>query len=98
MTDRVPADQIERIVGARRRTHAHLARAVSLEKTVYILHPEECLKQHTDLRLCAFSLALDRGIEMDVWATAQDKPVEVDIWHRRLIPVRPALAGVEGEG
>lgn len=92
MTDRVPADQIERIVGARRRKSAHLARAVSAEKTVYILHPEECIRRQADLRLCAFSLALDRGIEMDDWAPAQDKPVEVSIWHRRLVPVRDALA------
>ena len=93
MTDRVPTDQIELIVGARRRKRAHLARAVSAEKNVYILHSEECTRRHPDLRLCAFSLALDLGIELDDWAPALDKPVEVGIWHRRLIPVRDALAG-----
>lgn len=42
MTDLVPADQIEQIVGARRHPLAHLGRAVSAEQTVYILHSQRC--------------------------------------------------------
>ncbi len=38
-----PADQIEQIVGIRRHSQAHFGRAVSAERTVYILHSQRCL-------------------------------------------------------
>lgn len=61
MTNFVPADQIERIVGARRHATHHLGRAVSAEQAVYILHSVACKDSGLDLRECPFSLALDRS-------------------------------------
>lgn len=77
MTKIVPAEQIEQIVGCPRHPRLHLARAVSDEQTVYILHSQLCLGIHQDLRNCLFSRALDRGIELEVWAGYQDRPVGV---------------------
>lgn len=68
MTDLVPAEQIEQIVGARRHPTWHLARAVSATETVFILHSQTCKDSDLDLRECQYSLALDRGIDPDDWA------------------------------
>lgn len=89
MTDLVPTDQIEQIVGARRHPHQHLARAVSAEQTVYILHSETCRDSGIDLRNCAYSTALDNGIDMDWWREHQDVAVVVAPYHGRLIPLTP---------
>lgn len=62
MSDLVPADQIEQIVGARRHKLAHLGRAVSAEQTVYVLHSFACRDSGIDLRTCVYSRALDAGI------------------------------------
>lgn len=78
MTQHVDADQIEDIVGIPRQRHRHVARAVSAEQTVYILHPQECLDMTADLTMCTFSETLDNGIDMDVWAELQDRPVFVE--------------------
>ena len=67
MTERVPADEIENIVGRKRSVKDHYARAVSAEQTVYVLHSRECLAMHADLRECPWSLALDRGIDLSEW-------------------------------
>lgn len=48
MTERVPADEIENIVGRKRSVKDHYARAVSAEQTVYILHSRECLAMHAE--------------------------------------------------
>lgn len=77
MTDIVPTEDIERIVGVPRAAKDHYARAVSAEQTVYILHSRECLKLGRDLRLCPFSLALDNGIRVEEWV--EDFPVQVSI-------------------
>lgn len=77
MTKIVPAEQIEQIVGCPRHPRLHLARAVSDEQTVYILHSQLCLGIHHDLRNCLYSRALDRGIALEVWSGFQDKPVVV---------------------
>jgi hypothetical protein len=89
VADLVPADQIETIVGARRHRDQHLGRAVSAEQTVYILHSETCRDSGIDLRDCAYSKALDNGIDMDWWHQHQDRAVVVAPFHDRLIPVTP---------
>ena len=61
MTERVPADDIENIVGRKRSVKDHYARAVSAEQTVYVLHSRGCLALNADLRDCPWCLALDRG-------------------------------------
>lgn len=97
MTDLVPADDIERIVGAARHRKVHYGRAVSAEETVYILHSRQCRDSGIDLRECRFSVALDRGIDRRMWNGKQDAPVLLGIWSGQLIPI--ALAkGVDGAG
>lgn len=84
MTNLVPADQIERIVGVARDPIDHWARAVSAEQTVYILHSQQCKDSTPDLRDCPFSLALDDGIEIADWV--EDEPVIVSVEDGRLVP------------
>lgn len=90
MSDLVATDQIETIVGARRHATGHLARAVSAEQTVYVLHSVQCLTSGVDLRLCEYSLALDRGIDADDWHGWEDAPVVVDMDGGLLVPLARA--------
>lgn len=84
MSNLVPADQIELVVGAPRHEWKHLARAVSDEQTVYILHSHNCLDSGVDLRECEFSIALDRGINQRHWI--EDTTVEVRVLCDKLVP------------
>lgn len=90
MTDLVPADDIERIVGVKRHPTQHYGRAVSAKQTVYILHSHYCKDSGRDLRECPFSLALDRGIEhfypWTGWRRVQDRPVRLEISRGYLMP------------
>ncbi len=90
MADLVPAEDIERIVGATRHPFKHIARAVSAEQTVYILHARGCIESTSDLRKCRYSLALDFGISLDRWRGWEDRPVIVAVHpvSRHLIPLR----------
>lgn len=73
------ADKIETKVGAKRHPTNHLGRAVSAEQRVYILHSQECVARGIDLRKCEYSIALDTGIELLIWADFQDVPVVLGI-------------------
>ena len=84
MTDKVVADKIEQIVGIKRHTTEHRARAVSAEERVYILHSQECKDRYPDLRDCPYSIALDQGIDEDKWV--MDQPVAVQIQGGSLVP------------
>jgi hypothetical protein len=75
MSELVDPTKIESIVGAARHPLRHLARAVSEEQKVYILHSQECLESGIDLRNCRYSLALDAGIDIELWV--EDKPLHV---------------------
>ena len=95
MTTTVPADEIERAVGVRRRGY-HVARAVSAEQQVYILHSRACRGLHDrglrDVRNCPWSRALDRGINERDWSGMEDVPVVVDIDHHGdLVPTGRVL-------
>lgn len=81
----MPAEDIERIVGTARHEHLHVARAVSSEQQVYILHSRACLTIRPDLRECPWSLALDEGIDLDEWI--EDVPLTVGIKDGRLRPL-----------
>lgn len=83
MTKIVPADQIERIVGARRLATVHIGRAVSSEQVFYILHSEKCLAETPNLRDCPYSTALDRGIDPDEWH--EDVPIVLGLRRGRLV-------------
>lgn len=86
MSNLVAADQIEQIVGARRHAVAHLGRAVSAERTVYVLHSRECKESGIDLRACAYSRALDQGIDLIDWQHNQDEAVTLQVIHGFLMP------------
>lgn len=87
MTALVPADEIERIVGARRHRLAHLGRAVSAEQTVYVLHSQQCKDSGIDLRTCIYSRALDAGIEgLTEWDGQEDRVVTLQVAHGLLLP------------
>lgn len=88
MSELVPADEIERIVGVRRHRKAHYGRAVSAEQTVYVLHSHECRDTGIDLRECRFSVALDRGINPEAWSAHLDVAVALGVWDGRLIPLK----------
>ncbi len=83
MTDLVPADRIEKIVGMSRHPTDHLGRAVSAEQTVYILHSAECRDSGIDLRDCEYSTALDDGIDPDDFVG--DMPVLLEITDGHLV-------------
>lgn len=85
MTDLVDPTEIERIVGARRHPIHHLARAVSSEQTVYILHSQRCKDSGIDLRACEFSLALDNGIREHEWI--EDETTLVATLQGTLLPL-----------
>lgn len=77
MTEIVPADEIEGIVGRPRHPTQHWGRAVSAEQRVYIMHSQACRDEGLDLRQCAYSRALDRGINGENWT--EDVPLQLVI-------------------
>ncbi len=79
MTNLVPPAEIEGIVGVPRHATEHWARAVSAEQQVYVLHSAQCRDSGIDLRCCAFSIALDRGIDLGDWDGVEDTAVPVMI-------------------
>ena len=90
MSDVVPANEIERIVGIERHPTRHYARAVSAEQVIYVLHSQRCKDKGRDLRDCLFSQALDNGIDEDAWSGHEDEAVRVTITRsQRLVPVTP---------
>ena len=87
MSDLVPIDLIEQIVGARRHALAHLGRAVTAEQTVYVLHSQRCKDSGIDLRNCTYSRALDSGIEgLHEWDGQEDQVVTLQVAHGYLLP------------
>lgn len=84
MAERVDSTKIESIVGVVRDPVDHYAREVSTEQTVYILHSQACLDSGIDLLDCAYSLALDKGIDTNHWV--QDVPTRVIIRDGELLP------------
>lgn len=77
MSDPVPPSEIESIVGVNRHPTEHWGRAVSADQRVYILHSRVCLETGRDLRSCLYSIALERGIDLDRWV--EDQPVPLAI-------------------
>lgn len=94
MTDLVPPEDIERIVGAPRDRIMHLARAVSSEEKVYLLHSQACLDRGGDLRDCEHSKALDGGIDPAEWERFEDVPVVAVIRKDRLAPLFGPRSGM----
>jgi hypothetical protein len=88
MSNLVPTEDIERIVGTARHRKVHYGRASSREQVVYILHSKECLTSGIDLRGCRFSMALDRGIDERRWTGYEDVPVALGVWNDDLVPLK----------
>lgn len=86
MTEIVPEEDIERLVGVRRQS-VHFARAVTADQKVYILHSIGCKAHTPDLRMCAFSIALDYGLDEKYWKDLYDAPVWVTVLNGKLVPV-----------
>lgn len=81
------------VVGVPRHAEWHMAKAVSAEQRVYILHSEACIASGIDLRECEFSMALDLGIDADQWSGWEDVavPVTIDVDAEDLIPSLAAI-------
>jgi hypothetical protein len=96
MSELVPFDEIEALVGVQRHSTLHIARASSVERRVYLLHSKACVDTGIDLRECKYSLALDRGIDpvFDMWLETVPMVVGVSSERhgQRLVPL--SIAGV----
>ena len=79
MTEIVPPEAIEQIVGVRRHPTQHIGRAISAEQRMYILHSQECRDSGIDLRACPYSQALDLGLNEARWSYSADQPVRLAI-------------------
>ena len=79
MSEVQDAAVVQAAVGAERREGEHLGRVVSAEERVYVLHSERCIESGIDVRKCAFSAALDRGLDEHVWRNHTDTPVVLAI-------------------
>lgn len=79
MTDLVPSDEIEIIVGTDRDEFVHYGIADFESRRVFILHSWACLDRAIDLRDCEFSLALGEGINEDAWKGFENKTVVLAI-------------------
>ena len=98
MTNLVPAEHIERIVGARRHPTEHQGRSVSAEQTMYILHSQECRDSGIDLRECPFSRALDLGLNEARWRYYADKAVTLRITDAGDLAALPSSPGQRNGG
>lgn len=80
MTDLVPADQIERIVGIERHPTQHYARLSRTDQSIYILHSAACRDSGIDLRYCPLSQALDYRFEAawELMISVPDAPTPVE--------------------
>jgi len=97
MTNIVPAEDIEALVGAARHPTLHQARVDTQDtEQVYILHSQKCIDRYglrpDDIRSCPFSKALDNGIEDYEWADHYDQPVVVTVMYDMFDGGRPRLA------
>lgn len=90
ITTLVDVNDIENIVGYRRHPEFHIARAISEEEHIYVLHSKDCHKANDDPTTCPFSVAVDAGIDTDLWQYYYDAPVRVyvDPQDGKLWPVR----------
>lgn len=86
MSELVPRDQIEQLVGAHRQKAEHLVRFDSATRRVYIMHSVRCSESTEDLRTCVYSRALDDGFDIADWEAFPDRPVAAIVWNGMLVP------------
>lgn len=84
MVKRVPKEKIEDIVGVKRADFEHWGIARSKDETVYVLHSQACLDTDRIMYDCIYTVAQERGIDLDRWV--QDKPVQLRVEGGRLVP------------
>lgn len=87
MSNLVPAEDIEQIVGQERHQTCHYGRAVTVEQTFYILHSWNCKGSGVDLRDCEYSIALDKGLDILKWRGFTDEAVVLHIEDGELRPL-----------
>ena len=88
MTDIVPSEDIERLVGVKRRADAHCGRVLFDQGRFVILHSQGCLNATADLTECAYSVALDVAIACgDTFEQWPVDPVILGLSHEDLIYV-----------
>lgn len=85
MTEQVPADRIEELVGIDRHPTLHYARIDTESDRVFILHSGLCLSRRDDLRTCPYSRALDKGIDLLAWGGLEDVTVVVRLRRSRTL-------------
>ena len=88
MAHLVPPESIEKIVGVPRDQTKHIARAVSGEEQVYILHSQECVDSGIGLLNCEFTHALDDTdfSTHEQWKGKFDNPQWVEVYSGDLVP------------
>jgi hypothetical protein len=83
MSNLVPKEHIEQLVGIKRHPTIHYGMADSEDGMVYILHSQACRDMMNDLRECPYSVAMDWGIDRAEWI--EDRPVVLSILDNYLI-------------
>jgi len=79
MAERVPAADIETVVGIERHLTLHYARVNTAWRITYVLHSHACWDAPTPLLECEFSIALEQPIDELEWAAYLDRPVAVSV-------------------
>lgn len=77
MTECVTWEQMQEVFGIPRLDHVHVAKAVSDEQVLYILHSQDCLDRTEDLRTCPYAEAQNQGVDEAAWEPYLDKIVVV---------------------
>jgi hypothetical protein len=87
VVDRVPASEIETLVGIDRHPVRHYGRADSRAGKFFILHSDECRRAPESITQCEYSLALERGLNEADWYFYEDCPVVLGFdEHDNLVP------------
>lgn len=90
MAEQVPTNKIENFVGAKRHPTDHIARLVSKDDLIYILHSKACL-DGGDLMACPYTLGLDRVRGNKTltweWGRFKDQTVLVRLYKHDIYPV-----------
>lgn len=94
MSDLVPADEIERLVGVERHPTVHYGHDAADARTFYILHSQQCLDSGIDLRECSFSTALDyHGVDPKLWEHYAKRPIPLTFQMGRVAPAVTLIPG-----
>lgn len=91
MVKRVPKEKIEEIVGVKRADYEHWGIARSKDQQVYVLHSQACLDTDRIMYDCIYTVAQERGIDLDRWQ--EDVPAQLRVEGGRLVPREADTSG-----